>query len=163
MDLARNLRIDSVSRLFPTPPHQIAPDCPVEQAIELMREKKVGCVVIVAAGGELVGILTERDLMRRVIAAGRPLSTPVSECMTSAPVTVSSKEPIRSAIESMEKGGYRHLPVLDERQRLVGILSIKRIVHYLVEHFPGTVYCQPPDPRSIPANAKGLRVPEARE
>lgn len=154
MDLARNLRIDSVSRLFPTPPHQIAPASTVADAIDLMRQRKVGCIVV-CDGERLAGILTERDLMRRVIAAGRPLTTPVSECMTPDPVTVSSKESIRAAIERMEKGGYRHLPVLDERQRLVGILSIKRIVHYLVEHFPGTVYCQPPDPRSIPAKREG--------
>jgi CBS domain-containing protein len=75
--------------------------------------------------------------------------------MTPDPVTVSSKEPIRAAIERMEKGGYRHLPVLDERQRLVGILSIKRIVHYLAEHFPATVYCQPPDPRAVPPKREG--------
>jgi CBS domain-containing protein len=154
MDLARNLRIDSVSRLFPTPPHHIAPDASVADAIALMRQHKVGCVVV-CRDGTLVGILTERDLMRRVIAAGRPMTTPVADCMTPNPVTVSAKESIRSAIECMETGGYRHLPVLDEKQRLVGILSIKRIVHYLVEHFPGTVYCQPPDPRSVPARREG--------
>src|SRR5262249_40419322 len=99
--------------------------------------------------------LTERDVMRRVLAGGRPLTTPVSECMTPDPVTVSSKESIRTAIERMEKGGYRHLPVLDERERLVGLLSIKRLVHYLAEHFPATVYCQPPDPRSVPARREG--------
>src|SRR5438477_1521088 len=135
MDLARNLRIDSVSRLFPTPPHQIGPEATVADAIALMQQQKVGCVVV-CRDTKLVGILTERDLMRRVIAADRPMTTPVADCMTPDPVTVSSKESIRSAIECMEKGGYRHLPVLDEKQRLVGILSIKRIVHYLVEHFP---------------------------
>jgi len=154
MDLARNLRIDSVSRLFPTPPHQIAPARTVAEAIALMREQKVGCVVV-CEDERLVGILTERDLMRRVIAASKPLTTPVSECMTPDPVTVSSKESIRGAIECMEKGGYRHLPVLNERQRLVGILSIKRIVHYLAEHFPATVYCQPPDPRAVPPKREG--------
>ncbi len=154
MDLARNLRIDSVSRLFPTPPHQIAPAQTVAEAVALMREWKVGCVVV-CEGERLVGILTERDVMKRVLAAGRLLTTPVAEGMTPDPVTVPSKESIRGAIERMEKGGYRHLPVLDERERLVGILSIKRIVHYLVEHFPGTVYCQPPDPRAVTPKREG--------
>jgi CBS domain-containing protein len=143
MDLARNLKIDSVSRLFPTPPHQIEPDRTAADAVAAMRRHRVGCL-LVCDGGKLVGILTERDLMRRVIASGRPLTTSVSDCMTPDPITVSSKEPIRAAIERMENGGYRHLPVLDEQQRLVGILSVKRIVHYLVEHFPGTVYNLPP-------------------
>jgi CBS domain-containing protein len=155
MDLARNLRIESVSRLFPTPPHQILPDRPVAEAIRLMREHRVGCLIVLEESGRLSGILTERDVARRILAPGKPLSTPVVECMTPDPVTVSSKEPIRVAIQRMEKGSYRHLPVIDERQRVIGILSIKRIVHYLVEHFPGTVYCQPPQARQAPPRREG--------
>jgi CBS domain-containing protein len=143
MELARNLKIDSVSRLFPTRPHQIEAARPVADAVTLMRREKVGCL-LVCRDGRLVGILTERDLMRRVLAPGLPMTTAVAECMTPDPVTVSSKESIRAAIDRMEQGGCRHLPVLDEKERLVGILSIKRIVHYLVEHFPGTVYNQAP-------------------
>jgi CBS domain-containing protein len=154
MELDRNLKIDSVSRLFPTPPHQIDPDQTVADAVELMRRENVGCLVV-CRNGRLVGILTERDLMRRVFASSLPLTTPISGCMTPDPITVSSKESIRAAIDRMEKGGYRHLPVLDEKQRLVGILSIKRIVHYLVEHFPNLVYNQPPDPRAIPQKREG--------
>jgi len=154
MELARNLKVDSVSRLFPTPPYQIEPDCSVADAVALMRRERVGCLVVCRAG-QLVGILTERDLMCRVIARGLPLSTPVARCMTPDPVTVTSKESIRVAIDRMEQGGYRHLPVLDEKHRLVGILSIKRIVHYLVEHFPGTVYNQPPKPPAAPPRREG--------
>ena len=93
--------------------------------------------------------------MRRVFAPGLPMCTRVEECMTANPVTVSSKESIRVAFERMEKGGYRHLPVLNEKQRLVGILSIKRIVHYLVEHFPNLVYTQPPNLHGIPQKREG--------
>jgi CBS domain-containing protein len=154
MELDRNLKIDSVSRLFPTPPHQIDPDQTVADAVEMMRRKNVGCLVV-CSDGRLIGILTERDLMRRVFAPGLPMTTPVSDCMTPDPITVSSKESIRAAIERMEKGGYRHLPVLDEKERLVGILSIKRIVHYLVEHFPNLVYTQPPNPNAVPQKREG--------
>jgi CBS domain-containing protein len=143
MELARNLKIDSVSRLFPTLPYKIESGRPVADAVALMRREKVGCIVV-CHDGRLVGILTERDLMRRVLAPGLPMTTTIAECMTPDPVAVSSKESIRAAIDRMEQGGYRHLPVLDEKQCLVGILSIKRIVHYLVEHFPGTVYNQAP-------------------
>src|SRR5262245_25268551 len=154
MELARNLKIDSVSRLTPTPPHQIGSDRIVSDAVALMKEKKVGCL-LVCNSGRLVGILTERDLMVRVIAQGRPLTTPVAECMTADPVTVSSKEPIRAAVERMQQGNYRHLPVVDEKGQLVGILSIKRIVHYLVEHFPGIVCTQPPKPKKCSPKREG--------
>ena len=65
------------------------------------------------------------------------------ECMTPDPVTVHPKDSISCAIKRMQKGGYRHLPVVID-DRPVGILSVKRIVHYLVEHFPAMVYCLPP-------------------
>jgi len=154
MDLAKNLKIDSVSRLHPTPPRQVSPQATVAEAVELMRHEKVGCV-LVCAGKRLLGIFTERDLLRRVLAIGKPLTLPVSECMTPNPVVVHPKEPISVAVRRMEEGGYRHLPVVDEAGRPVGVLSVKRIVHYLVEHFPATIYNLPPDPGSVPLEREG--------
>lgn len=119
-----------------------------------MRQHRVGCV-LVCEGANVVGLFTERDLMRRVIATGKPLTSPVSSVMTPNPVVVHPKDPIGLAIRRMEEGGYRHLPVIDEGGAPVGILSVKRIVHYLVEHFPGTVYNLPPDPNKFPTEPEG--------
>jgi CBS domain-containing protein len=154
MDLAKNLKIDSVNRLHPTPPLQVRPDQPVADAVELMRRDRVGCV-LVTSGSKLLGIFTERDMLRRVLAVGKPLTTPVSECMTPDPMVVHPKEPISAAVRRMEVGGYRHLPVVDEAGGPVGILSVRRIVHYLVEHFPATVYNLPPDPAVVPTEREG--------
>jgi CBS domain-containing protein len=154
MELARNLRVDSVSRLRPTAPLQVAPEQTVADAVALMRRHGVGCVLVCSAG-RVVGLFTERDLMRRVLAAGRPLSLKVGECMTTDPVVVDPKESIRAAVRRMEEGGYRHLPVVDDAGRPVGVLSVKRIVHYLVEHFPGTIHNQPPDPNHFPPRPEG--------
>jgi CBS domain-containing protein len=154
MDLARNLKIDSVSRLHPTPPWQVAPGQPVTEAIALMRREQVGCI-LVCASERLVGIFTERDLLRRVLATGKPLTLPIAECMTCDPVVVHPKDSVGSAVQRMEEGGYRHLPVVDEDGRPVGVLSVKRIVHYLVEHFPAIVYNLPPDPGVVPQEAEG--------
>jgi CBS domain-containing protein len=154
MELARNLKVDSVSRLRATAPLRVAPDQIVGDAVRLMRDHRVGCV-LVCRDDRLVGVFTERDLMRRVLAAGLPLSTTVAECMTADPVVVGPKEPIGVAVRRMEEGGYRHLPVVDEIGRPLGVLSVKRIVHYLAEHFPATVCNQPPDPASFPREAEG--------
>jgi CBS domain-containing protein len=153
MDLARNLKVESVSRLHPTPPRMLRPAQTVAEAVALMRHEQVGCV-LVGEDQHIVGIFTERDLMRRVMATGMPLTLPLSECMTPDPVTVHPKEPIGSAVRRMEEGGYRHLPVVDDGKP-VGILSVKRIVHYLVEHFPGTVYNLPPDPGAVQQEREG--------
>jgi CBS domain-containing protein len=154
MDLARNLKVESISRLQPTPPLSVRPGQSVADALALMRREEVGCVLVCEAG-KLVGIFTERDLMRRVLAAGKPLTLAVQEVMTPEPVTVLPKQPISTAIRHMEEGGYRHLPVVDEKGAAVGVLSVKRIVHYLVEHFPGTVYNLPPDPGAVQQEREG--------
>jgi CBS domain-containing protein len=152
-ELSRNLRVDSISRLEPTSPRSIDASLPVSAAVELMREVNIGCLLVTRLG-RLVGIFTERDLLTRVLSAGLPLSTPMAECMTTEPVTVQPKDPVRVAIRRMQTGGYRHLPVVDDRTRPVGVLSARRVVHYIVEHFPGLVYNQPPDNR-VPESPAG--------
>jgi CBS domain-containing protein len=154
MDLARNLKVESVSRLDPTPPRQVGPQQSVAEAVALMRQENVGCL-LVCQDGRVIGIFTERDLMRRVLTQGKPLTLPVGQFMTHDPVIVHPKDPIGVAVRRMEEGGYRHLPVVDEHGQVVGILSVKRIVHYLVEHFPATIYNLPPDPSAVPLEREG--------
>jgi CBS domain-containing protein len=154
MDLAKNLKIDSVCRLHPGPPHQVAPQQTVADAVALMRQEQVGCV-LVCQNSRVEGIFTERDLMKRVLASGKPLTTLVADCMTSHPIAVHPKDSIATAVRRMEEGGYRHLPVVDEAGVPLGVLSVKRIVHYLVEHFPATIYNLPPDPDLVPQEPEG--------
>ncbi len=154
MELARNLKVESVSRLQTSPPLQVTPRQSVAEAVELMRRFHVGCV-LVCEGDRLVGLFTERDLLRRVLAPGCALSTPIEAVMTSRPVGVHPRDPISLAVERMEQGGYRHLPVVDRVGRPVGVLSVKRIVHYVVEHFPATIHNLPPDPDVFPRRAEG--------
>jgi CBS domain-containing protein len=154
MDLARNLRIDSVSRLVTSPPLQVGPLQTVAEAVNLMRRANVGCL-LVCQGHRLLGIFTERDLMQRVLAGGKSLHLPVAEVMTPDPVVVHPKEPIAVAVRLMEEGGYRHLPVVNDKGCALGVVSVKRIVDYLVEHFPATIYNLPPDPGAVPQQPEG--------
>jgi CBS domain-containing protein len=154
MDLAKTLKVESVWRLQPALPLQIRSTQTVADAVALMREEQVGCLLIYQEN-KMVGIFTERDLLRRVLAKGKPLTAPVCECMTSDPIVVHKKEPISGAIRRMEEGGYRHLPVVDEGGRVVGLLSVKKIVHYLAEHFPATIYNLPPDPGIVQQDREG--------
>lgn len=155
MELWQNLRADSVSRLDPQPPRGIDAAAPVADAVAAMRRHNTGCL-LVTDRGRLAGIFTERDLLVRVLARGRSLAaTTVRAVMTPDPVTVQPKDSVRTAIRRMEKGGYRHLPVVDEGGRPVGVLSARRVVHYLVEHFPAVVFNQPPDGNPYPEAAEG--------
>ena len=154
MELSRNLKVDSVSRLDPTEPRTIDADEPTSAAVAAMREWNVGCLLVTEAG-RLVGIFTERDLLTRVLAPGRSFHAPIRQYMTPDPVSVAPKDSVRTVVKRMQKGGYRHLPVVDEEGRPVGVLSARRVVHYLVEHFPALVFNLPPAPDRYPRTAEG--------
>jgi CBS domain-containing protein len=154
MELSRNLKVDSVSRLEPAEPRTIDADSTAADAVAAMREWCTGCL-LVTEFGRVVGIFTERDLLTRVLAPGRSLDTPMRVCMTANPVTVAPKDSVRTAVKRMQKGGYRHLPVVDEAGRPVGMLSARRVVHYLVEHFPALVFNLPPEPDRYPQTPEG--------
>jgi len=154
MELARNLKVESVSRLPLPAPLCLSPADPVALAVARMQQQCVGCVLL-CRRGQLVGIFTERDLLRRVLAPGRDLSLRLEACMTPSPVTVSPTDPIAAAVRRMVDGGYRHLPVVDVEGRPLGVLSVKGVIRYLVEHFPATIYNLPPDPSVFPLQAEG--------
>jgi CBS domain-containing protein len=103
----------------------------------------------------LVGIFTERDFVNRVVAAGADVSLPVERVMTPAPKVVRLGGSVHAAVEMMEQGGYRHLPVVGERGEPVGVLSVKDVMRYLVEYFPARVYNLPPTPEQAQPAREG--------
>lgn len=109
----------------------VAPDETLEVAMRTMVERNIG-VLPVCEGGQLVGILSERDFLRRVLYRGVPLNTPVSEVMTRKVSTVAPCESIESCMALMTDLRVRHLPVVDAG-RLVGVLSIGDVVRVTVD------------------------------
>lgn len=101
----------------------VDPETSVRETTRGMDVRNVGAVLVVDKGGALVGIFTERDLLRRVVSQGRdPNTTTVAEVMTPNPDTVTPRQPAVDALRLMRDGGYRHLPVVDAG-RVLGILS----------------------------------------
>lgn len=98
-----------------------------KEAAHYMQEKNVGAVPVLD-GTELVGVLSERDLVRRVLMTGRDWSkTPVADVMTPEPLTVSSKESPQDCMLLLKHHGFRHLPVCDDG-RLVGFVSMRDLL-----------------------------------
>jgi CBS domain-containing protein len=99
----------------------------VLQTVCMMVEHNIGAVPILH-NGKLVGIFSERDLMRRVVAEGRdPGTTCVAEVMTDDPLTVSMNEEVENCMALMRRHSFRHLPVCHEG-RLIGIVSLRDIL-----------------------------------
>ena len=65
--------------------------------------------------------------------------------MSSPPATIPATATVAEAIRTMAEGGYRHLPMVDAEGRPTGVVAVHGIVHYLVDHFPATVYNLPPE------------------
>ena len=100
----------------------------VMDAVIRMDRLGIGALPVVDEKGNLVGIFTERDLLRRVVAKGLdPSRVRIEEVMTPNPVTVRPEDSVEEARRLMARIKARHLPVVDERGRLVGIVSIKDI------------------------------------
>jgi signal-transduction protein with cAMP-binding, CBS, and nucleotidyltransferase domain len=118
----------------------------IADAARVMRETGTGCV-LVEEHGKLVGILTERDILHKLVGTGYdPATTGVSGVMTANPESLTPDDPIAFALQRMSVGGYRHIPLVDEQEHPVGILSVKDVVDFLVEHFPREVLNIPPEP-----------------
>ncbi|HKF06375.1 MAG TPA: CBS domain-containing protein [Candidatus Sulfotelmatobacter sp.] len=99
----------------------------VLQTVCAMVDRNIGAVPIVH-NGKLVGIFSERDLMRRVVAEGRDCrSTCMAEVMTDDPLTVTTTEDLENCMALMRRHGFRHLPVCHEGQ-LIGIVSLRDIL-----------------------------------
>ena len=99
----------------------------VLELAQAMVERNIGAVPVLD-NGELVGIFSERDLMRRVVVASRdPRTTQVRQVMTTDPLTVTPHETVESCMMLMRRHGFRHLPICDGRV-LKGIVSLRDIM-----------------------------------
>ena len=120
-------------------------DATMRQAIRLMREKKVGCLLVVK-DGLLRGILTERDLIRKVFGPGCSLDVPVHEVMTPDPVVTGSNAPLYHVLSRMHSGGFRHLPVVGEVGEALGTVSLPRVANLIADSFAGIFESKPLPP-----------------
>jgi CBS domain-containing protein len=149
--ILKAMETEPVSSLVQGPAVTIGADATIEEAVECLQKKHIGCVLVSGPDGKLAGIFTERDLLNRV--AGRRLdwgNARVADYMTRNPESLRPDDRIVWALNLMHVGGYRHVPLVDAGDRPVGVVSVKDIVSFLVELFPAAVLNLPPDPHRAP-------------
>jgi CBS domain-containing protein len=117
----------SVGDVMVTDVVTVEPDVNVRRAVRAMNDFEIGCLVVVEAG-RVVGILTERDVLKRVVDEGRkPEETSVREVMSKPPITISPDADLETAIELMFKHKIKKLPVV-ENGKLVGLVTFTDLV-----------------------------------
>ncbi|HEX3033750.1 MAG TPA: CBS domain-containing protein [Thermodesulfobacteriota bacterium] len=103
----------------------------VKEVVKLMEEKNVGSVVVVG-GGEVVGIVTDRDILLRVVNKGlNPERSSVDEVMTKGIVVLREEMGLFDALERVKEKGVRRFPVVDARGNLKGIMTLDDIIYIL--------------------------------
>ena len=109
-------------------PYSVRENVTVLEAAQYMVSRKVGGVCVLDENGRLIGILTERDLLNRIILLRLdPANLPVSEAMSQVQAVIETTDTPEEALERMELIGRRHLPVV-EGERWVGMLSMRDIL-----------------------------------
>jgi CBS domain-containing protein len=138
-DIQVHLNNETVAELEPPAGLRVSPTTPVRETVELMQQSRTGCA-LVCEGSKLVGIFTEQDYLRRVVGKGRDLNAPISECMSRSPATVRATDSIATLIRRIHEGRYRRIPVVSDRDELLGCVTVRNLVRHLAEHFPAAVY-----------------------
>jgi len=112
--------------------HSITGEQSVHQAISIMSERRVGCLVVFDKDQKLAGIISERDYCRKVILMGRnSRGTRVREIMTDVVITVSPDQTLRTTMELMTDQRIRHMPVVED-DVVVGLISIGDVVKWVL-------------------------------
>ncbi len=115
----------------------------VSDAVRAMQKEHRGVVLVTEDGTEatrVVGIFTERDVLFRIIDGGRnPATIPLEQVMTTEPDCLGEEGTLADVLRLMSVGGFRHVPLVDDRGRPVGVVSVRDVVDLLVEAFPAEI------------------------
>lgn len=128
--LQERLMEDSISALRPPQAISLPAEASVLEAVSTMKERHVGCILVMK-DGQLAGIFSERDFLLKAAGPGRSLeSIQLAEVMTPGPIALSPEHSIRFALHEMSVGGFRHIPLVRNREP-VGIISARDVIGYL--------------------------------
>jgi CBS domain-containing protein len=140
-----DLRNEKVRAVAQQEPVSVSSDTPLDQALAQMR-RGGGDALLIIDGGRLTGIVTERDVLTRVLGNDVDGSRSVSEFMSREPRTLGAEATLLEAITAMESGHYRNLPLVDDAGTIVGMLRQQDLLEYVAEAFPQEILNLPPRP-----------------
>ncbi len=120
-------------KIASVPAAMVSPSSTVFDAVRLMNDQQVGAVAV-ANKSVLAGIFTERDLMIRVVLEGKdPKTTPIGDVMTTECISAKQDLSMGEALQIMTEKHFRHLPVVDDDEKVLGLLSIRNLLHQRVD------------------------------
>lgn len=154
MSLESELRSERVSHLRLSGFTAVPAGTSVRDALGRMRTDG-NTVCLVTEERQLVGIFTERDVLRKVADKPGVLDTPITSVMTPDPISVGPEASAASTLRLMEKHHIRNLPVVDASGQIVGSMTHMAVIDWLAARYPVEVLNRPPDPERFPRKAEG--------
>ncbi len=145
---------DPISALGLPPPISIGRDASVGAALEAVQKHGMGYVLIVEFGRP-VGMMSEREVLMRVVARDVKYDQNVDTYMSHDPQTLTLKDPIAVAIQMMNQGEELNIPIVDVTGKAVAVLRTLDIIHFLAEAFPAQVMNLPPRPHQLIPEPEG--------
>ena len=137
-------------------PLTVRPGTSLGECLARIRETGTGDSVFVTdADGVLRGVLTERDIFARLVGHDVDLDQPVDLLMRQHPWTLNLDQPVRHAIDLMQTGRYRNVPLVDDAGVLVGVIRPVDVLKYLAEAFPEELLNLPPRPHQRMKSSEG--------
>jgi CBS domain-containing protein len=130
--LSLSVLCESIGTIGLQEPEIVRTGTSIEECVQKLKESKRGSLVVVNASGKLVGIFTERDCVRKLFCTTPCFQDPIETVMTPDPVREHALATIAFALTLMSHGGFRHLPIVDEDDSPIGILSVKEVMDFLV-------------------------------
>lgn len=126
----------SVGLLNPIPPICVPDTSTIKSALEIFKRERIGCIIVTDADGKISGIFSERDAVLKVVLTSIAVNqVPIAEVMTRNPQTATMTTTVGFALNMMSQGGFRHIPIVDEENLPVGLLTVKD----LLDHVASTV------------------------
>lgn len=154
MSLKEELEAERVGHMDLSGTCLVESGTPVRSVIKTMRE--TGCrAALITGGGELLGIFTERDVLRRVVGEEGALDAPIDTLMSPDVITITPDMSAAAALWLMDERHIRNLPIVDEKRQIVGGMTHAAIINYLATRYPVEVLNRSPRPQQYPRKAEG--------
>jgi len=155
MGLYENIRTERVGRLSLRDPAVVTDDATIRDAVAEMRQKRLGCAIVVNDRREPLGMFAESELTRLLSEHPAVVDEPVRYFMKMDWPTVRITDPISFVLDALESKNVRFLIVIDEHGQLAGLTGQKGLMEYVAEHFPGQVIVQRIGCKPYPAEREG--------
>ncbi len=136
-----------VSVLARRPPIRVERTLPLGQAAALLRQERTRCLAVMDHG-KLVGLFTDRDMVKKCFSSAVTVETAVGLVMDAPVITVPPDSSMRDALTLLDRERVRHLPLVEEDGTLRAIIRTRDILDYIAEAMPEAILNQPPAPNS---------------